>query len=121
MYATLSSRLLLLATNVSELETDFSANSQSKAFGNVNKSLKRHLEISSHKKALEEATIQANLEYKEDYRNKAVALRICRISYFLLKNGRPDTDFTTMIYLHSANGCDIGDINHSYNFPPKFL
>ena len=23
--------------------------------------------------------------------------------------------------LHSANGCDIGYINHSYNCPPKFL
>ena len=50
-----------------------------------------------------------------------MALKVCIIAYYLLKAGRPDTDFTTLIYLHSVNGCDIGDINHSYSFPPSFL
>ena len=105
----------------SELETDFTNKTQSREFSNLKKSLNRHLQTMAHKNSLEVITNKANIEYKEDSRNKAVALKICRIAYFLLKNGRPDTDFTTLIYLHSANGCDIGDINHSYNFPPLFL
>ena len=64
---------------------------------------------------------RANIEYKEDSRNKPVAMKIGRIAYYLLKSGRPDTDFTTLIYLHSTNGADVGDINHSYRFPPQFL
>ena len=30
-------------------------------------------------------------------------------------------DFTTLVYLHSANGSDVGDINHSSRFPSQFL
>ena len=104
-----------------ELENDFPDQVQSKKFGNLKNNLKRHLKTLTHTKALEVATIKANIENKEDKRNIAVALKICRIAYFLLKAGRPDTDFTTLIYLHSVNGCDVGDINHSYRFPPQFL
>ena len=61
------------------------------------------------------------MKYKEESRNKMVALKLSRIAYFLVKAGRPDTDFPTLVYLHAVNGCDVGDINHSKNFPPKFL
>ena len=61
------------------------------------------------------------MEYKENSRNKAVALKISRVAYFLLTSGWPDTDFTALIYLHSVNGSDIGDINHSHRFPAQFL
>ena len=50
-----------------------------------------------------------------------VALKLSSIAYFLVKAGRPDTDFPTLVYLHAVNGCDVGDINHCKNFPPKFL
>ena len=66
-------------------------------------------------------TNKVSLQSKEDSRNQAVALRLGRICYFLLKHGRPDTDFISMIYLHSVNGADVGDINHSYSFPANFL
>ena len=102
-------------------EKDFTDKAQSKEFGNLKKSLKQHLQTFAHKKALEVVTNASEMEYKEDSRNKAVALKISRIAYFLLKSGRPDTDFTALIYLHSANGSDIGDINHSYRFPAQFL
>ena len=104
-----------------DLESDFTNKVQSKKFGNLKTNLKNHLKTMAHIKALEEATNKANIEYKEDSRNKAVALKICRMAYYLLKAGRPDTDFTTLIYLHSVNGCDVGDINHSFNFVPQFL
>ena len=104
-----------------DLESDFTDQMQSKKFGSLNTHLKNHLKTQTHIKAMTEATNIANMEYKEDTRNKAVALKIGRIAYFLIKNGRPDTDFTTLIYLHSSNGSNVGDINHSYSFPPEFL
>ena len=104
-----------------DAEKDFAGKNQTREFTNLKKSLKRHLHTMAHKTALDIVSNKADIQFKEDSRNKAVALRICRIAYFLLKTGRPDTDFTTLIYLHSANGCDAGDINHSYRFPPEFL
>ena len=104
-----------------ELEQDFTGQIQIKKFGNLKSILKGHLKTLCHQKSMEEVTNKANIKYKEDTRNKAVAIKIGRIAYFLIKAGRPDTDFTTLIYLHSANSCDVGDINHSYRFPPQFL
>ena len=105
----------------SDLESDFKDKLKSKKFSNLKISLKRHLQRQTHQNALALATSKANLQFKEDTRNKMVALRISRIAYFLLKSGRPDTDFTSHIYLHSANGSDVGDINHSAQYPSKFL
>ena len=75
----------------------------------------------SHKESLQILTNKVSLQNKEDSRNQAVALRLGRICYFLLKHGRPDTDFLSMIFLHSVNGADVGDINHSSSFPANFL
>ena len=108
-------------TYESHLEQDFTGQVQSNKFGNLKAIHKSHLKTLGHQKSMAEATKKANIEYKEDSRNKAVAMEICRIAYYLLKSGRSDTDFTTLIYLHSSNGCDVGDINHSYSFPPQFL
>ena len=105
----------------SDLESDFKDKIKSKKFSNLKISLKRHLQRQTHQNSLALATSKANMQYKEDTRNQLVALRISRIAYFLLRSGRPDSDFTSHIYLHSANSCDIGDINHSANYPPKFL
>ena len=105
----------------SDLENDFRGKIKTKKFSNLKQILKKHLQTKSHLKSLEVATSKANIQYKEDSRNKIVALRILRIAYFLLKNGRPDTDFTALVYLHTVNGSDVGDINHSHNYVPKFL
>ena len=72
-----------------KLESDFTGQVQSKKFGNLKTSLKRHLKSLTHQKAMDEATNIANIEHKEDSRNKAVALKICRIAYFLLKKWPP--------------------------------
>jgi hypothetical protein len=58
---------------------------------------------------------------RNDRRERAVGTRIRRICYYMFKQGRPDTDFEHLIYLHSVNDSDIGDINHSNNFPAKVL
>ena len=88
-----------------ELEQDFTGPIQIKKFGNLKSILNGHLKTLCHQKSMEEVTNKANIKYKEDTRNKAVAMKIGRIAYFLIKAGRPDTDFTTLIYLHSANSC----------------
>ena len=94
---------------------------QSMKFRHLKQHLKDHLNSVSHKKLLEILTNKSKVQLKEESRNQAVALRIGRVAYFLLKTGRPDTDFVSLLYLHSANGSDVGDLNHSANFPPKFL
>ena len=94
---------------------------QSTKFRSLKQHLKRHLISDTHKLSLEILTNKSKLQIKEDTRNQAVALRIGRIAYFLLKTGRPDTDFVSLLYLHSVNGADIGDLNHSAHFPAKFL
>ena len=38
------------------------------------------------------------------------------MAYHLFKRGRPDTDFPEQVLLHSLNGVDVGNINHSTNF-----
>ena len=88
-------------TYESYLEQDFTGQVQSKKFGNLKAILKKHLKSLGHQKSMVEATNKANIEYKEDSRNKAVAMKIGRIAYYLLKSGRPDTDFTTLIYVPS--------------------
>ena len=105
----------------SDLESDFIDKVMSQKFSNLKRSIKRHFERKTHQNCLALAANKANIQYKEDARNQAVALRVSRIAYFQLKRGRPDTDFTSLIYLHSVNGCDIGDINHSSRYPGKFL
>ena len=43
------------------------------------------------------------------------------MAYHLFKRGRPDRDFPEQVLLHSLNGTDGGNINHSNIFPTKFL
>ena len=60
---------------------------------------------------------QARIERRERF----VGHHIGKICYYLFKKGRPDTDFPDLVVLHSMNGLDIGEINHSKVFPAKFL
>ena len=39
----------------------------------------------------------------------------------LVKKGRPDSDFPLLVHISASNGSDMGDINHSPHFVPKFL
>ena len=48
-------------------------------------------------------------------------MRIGQLCYYLFKKGRPDTDFPELLALHSMNGLDIGELNHSKIFPAKYL
>ena len=92
----------------------------SKSFTNLKKKIMTHLENPTHaekwvswKKKEEEVT-------KLKSRNEEVGLRIARICYFLYKKGGSERDFEIEVLRKIEDGIDMGDINHSHNFPPKF-
>ena len=103
------------------LAQDFTDTVQSDKFRFLKRNLKRHLSRQSHIAALTDINEKHEVLIKEETRNNAVGMRIGRICYYLAKNGRPDSDFPTLVYLHSSNNSDIGDINHSSEFPAQFL
>ena len=41
------------------------------------------------------------------------------VAYYLLKRGRPNCDFTTIVSILAAAGVDMGDINHSEKFAAR--
>eukprot|EP00112_Aurelia_sp_Birch-Aquarium-sp1_P013875 Seg2973.1 transcript_id=Seg2973.1/GoldUCD/mRNA.D3Y31 product="hypothetical protein" protein_id=Seg2973.1/GoldUCD/D3Y31 len=90
-------------------------------FRNLKRSLKRHLEAQSHLKNLEVASVSEAQQARIERRERLVGHHIGKICYYLFKKGRPDTDFPDLIVLHSMNGLDVGEINHSKVFPAKFL
>jgi hypothetical protein len=93
----------------------------SKKFRNLKTHLLAHLKSTSHITALERRTVNEKELDKSDRRERVVGKRIGRICYYMFKQGRPDSDFEHLVYLHSVNDSDIGDINHSNKFPAKIL
>ena len=70
---------------------------------------------------MNDISIRTALDLKIENREKAIGMRLARMAYHLFKKGRPDTDFPEQVLLHSLNGIDVGNINHSKIFPIKFL
>ena len=64
-----------------ETQIDKTEKQKSKNFGNLKSHLKAHLISQGHIECITAATNQANMQHKEDSRNKAIGLRICRIAY----------------------------------------
>ena len=93
----------------------------SKKFRNLKTHLLAHLKSASHITAVDRRTANEKELDKSYRREKVVGKRIGRICYYMFKQGRPDTDFEHLVYLHSVNDSDIGDINHSNRFPAKLL
>jgi hypothetical protein len=56
------------------------------------------------------------MDLKEDDRNLKCGMNLGRTCFYLLKNGRPNSDFTQLLLMEHSNGCDIDDINHSTDF-----
>ena len=42
------------------------------------------------------------------------------MAYYLLQQGHPKTDFVWLVDLLSKAGCDVRDINNSFNFVDKW-
>ncbi len=91
-----------------------------KSFTNLKKKIKTHLVNKTHTvnwgawKEREEEIIRLGS------RNYQVGMRIARICYFLFKTGGSERDFEIEVLRKINDGIDMGDLNHSHNFPPKF-
>ena len=93
----------------------------SRAFRNLKISISRHLKRDEHKDAIsqnENTTIKMK---NESNRNNTIALRVGCACYKIYYRGRPYTDYEDEVFLLHKCGVDVGDINHSYKFPQKFL
>ena len=53
-------------------------------------------------------------------RNVAVGMRIARICYDIYQQGKSYRSFEKEILKATQNGCDMGDLNHSFQFPRDF-
>lgn len=105
-----------------ELEQDFrNLIIMEDKFRSVKRSLRRHLQTSTHIIQGKAEEAKMILWTKEERRNRAVGLVLGRLVYYIIYKGRPDIDFPTLVYLSATGGSDCGDINHSFAFVLKFL
>ena len=87
----------------------------------MKKSLKRHLVSSGHMKVMENKAEQEKLDEKIIGREKNIGQVLGQVVYYLLKNGRPNSDFPILISILSSAGVDIGELNHSEKFVANWL
>lgn len=92
---------------------DYSGSKVATRFSNLKQNLKNHLSSQKHKKKALELNAASLIDEKEESRNSAVSLRIGRLCFYIYKQGRPFTDLPLLIHINIANGCDLGDLNHS--------
>ena len=93
----------------------------SRAFRNLKISISRHLKRDAHQSALSQDQSMTIKMKNESNRNNAIALRVGCACYKIYCRGRPYTDYEGEVFLLHRCGVDVGDINHSYKFPQKFL
>ena len=103
------------------MEQDFHDQNLSVKFKSLKTHLFRHLESATHQSKVKEDIAKDVLLVKKEKREKKVGLTLGRIVYHIIYKGRPDSDFTSLVYLPAAGGSDVGDINHSFNFVTKLL
>ena len=89
-------------------------------FINLKKKIKTHLDTKTH-----DANLGAWKRREEEVaslksRNTEVGMRIARICYFLFKKGGSERDYEIEVLRKINDGMDMGDLNHSHNFPPKY-
>ena len=54
-------------------------------------------------------------------RDRKVGETLGGICYYLFKKGYTREDFPDLVTEAAMNGIDVGDFNHSHNFPDRFL
>ena len=97
-------------------EVSMSGKVQSQGFRNLKSSLKKHLTQPIHTGALKESSASDKLEEKTIGRERKIGLVLGHVAFYLIKQGRPNSDFTTLVNILSAAGLDVGDLNHSSEF-----
>jgi hypothetical protein len=95
-------------------------NVQTQAFRNLKSHLKGHIKSQVHSNKLMELENDDQMNKQLERREHKIGLTLARICYRLWVTGRPDTDFPIEVLLAQMNGTDVGNINHSEDFPPQF-
>jgi hypothetical protein len=80
---------------------------------NLKSHLKQHIKSKKHQVKALEVQALALMGSKEESRSLKISGRIGHLCYYIVKNGRPYTDLSQLIYICMMNGSDMGDINHS--------
>ena len=101
-------------------ETMDEGSKQSRPFINLKAAIKKHFKTTLHTNNWEawKQKEDANEAFKS--RVHEVGMRIARICYAGYKGGSSKRNFEQEILKAVLNGCDMGDINHSDQFPRKF-
>jgi hypothetical protein len=81
-----------------EKETDFTGMLMGPRFAALKTSLRKHLKTGSHIKMVKDKEGVAQVEGKEEARNRVVGRTIGGLVYDIIYNGRPDTDLPRLIY-----------------------
>ena len=101
------------------LGKDFTAESQPQKFINLKKSVAKHIGTQNHRNM--SAKNEQETEELRKYRAKqqSVGLTVGKQAYKAVKLGRPFSDFETDLQLMSAANVNVGNMNHSRQFPSK--
>ena len=92
----------------------------SPAFSNLKRNLKDHLTSKSHMSHCEKDIIDEGNAVRRGSKNHEIGMRIARLCYSAYNEGKSERSFEIEMLKRIQDGQDIGDINHSHNFPGKF-
>ena len=108
------------AYDLSNDELYMTTNIMSREFRNLKIHIKRHFENEDHIKRAEDRNKEEVAQSKTETREFSIGMRIARICYSMYKDGAAKRSFETEILKAALNGTDVGDINHSKEFPSNF-
>lgn len=89
-------------------------------FSNLKKVLVSHLGSKSHTECVKEKLDAAKVTEIFKSRNYNVGTKLGREAYKILKTATPHTQYETNVAVLSAQGVDVGTLNHSRKFAAKF-
>ena len=95
----------------------------SRDLSNMKNKIKGHLKTTTHKSKvdiIEKSDMKGNKDHTLKI-EKDAAMRCARLCHYLLKKGRPFSDYPELVATIVKGDTFMGDINHSAEFPSKFL
>ena len=104
----------------SEVDNENVRKNLDRKFINMKKSIKRHFKTTQHMENWEVWKKSHDEKRALVKRNHEVGMRIARICYVEYREGNSKRHFETEVLKAALNGTDLGDLNHSDQFPRKF-
>ena len=90
------------------------------AFSNLKRHLKYHLMSIGHISNCSKSNIDEENSIRRETKNREIGTRITRLCYSTYKEGKSKLSFEVEVLKRIQDRLDMGDINHSHNFPAKF-